>query len=524
MSDMSDIWHDPLFLAALKKGGAGGTASGDIVTFNAPKASPLKALSLSIDPVQDLHGYDAPWPGGGGKNLLDAEYTESITLSKVIAFDPPLPAGTYTFSFVSADTASQVASYQVGVYKDTTAAYSYYSVSPSTKKQTFTIAETCSKIVLYSNKAYTESVGFTTVFTGLQVESGSTATTYSPYSNLCPISGWDGANLWRTGKNLDPYDNLNSTTKLWGSNSTNQIAVFRSLAVGTYTMSCKFKVLTNPDAESTVQYGVLVRYSNGQGGYVTIIPYQLISAPATVGAVYEWSKSFTLTESLAGESTLAVYFYCASGGTSTITANAYDIQIELGSTPTAYQAYQGTTIPITFTEAGTVYGGVWDVLSGVLRVTHVSVDMGALSWGKGTTQSAAYGEYAYFTAAPSPAKALNFNFISSCYKTTRTHRNALANGEMGVSNTNTSGYKSFAVRNDAYADSTGEQFATAMSGQTIVYELATPLTYTLTAAQLDTLVGQNVVWADCGDVTVEYLSAGGANPDLMKLAVAFMGR
>ena len=58
----------------------------------------------------------------------------------------------------------------------------------------------------------------------------------------------------------------------------------------------------------------------------------------------------------------------------------------------------------------------------------------------------------------------------------------------------------------------------------IVYELATPLTIPLTAMEISTLAGQNVVWADCGEVDVEYLASGGANPDLMKLAVAFMGR
>ena len=28
-----------------------------------------------------------------------------------------------------------------------------------------------------------------------QIEEGSTATTYDPYSNICPISGWDEANI-----------------------------------------------------------------------------------------------------------------------------------------------------------------------------------------------------------------------------------------------------------------------------------------------------------------------------------------
>jgi hypothetical protein len=25
----------------------------------------------TLEPVQDLHGYDKPWPAGGGKNLFN---------------------------------------------------------------------------------------------------------------------------------------------------------------------------------------------------------------------------------------------------------------------------------------------------------------------------------------------------------------------------------------------------------------------------------------------------------------------
>jgi hypothetical protein len=43
-----------------------------------------------------------------------------------------------------------------------------------------------------------------------------------------------------------------------------------------------------------------------------------------------------------------------------------------------------------------------------------------------------------------------------------------------------------------------------MSGVQLVYELATPQTYQLTAQQLKTLLGQNNVWADAGDISVKY--------------------
>ena len=39
---------------------------------------------------------------------------------------------------------------------------------------------------------------------------------------------------------------------------------------------------------------------------------------------------------------------------------------------------------------------------------------------------------------------------------------------------------------------------------TVVYELATPQTYILTGQEVETLVGENHIWADSGDVGITY--------------------
>ena len=46
----------------------------------------------------------------------------------------------------------------------------------------------------------------------------------------------------------------------------------------------------------------------------------------------------------------------------------------------------------------------------------------------------------------------------------------------------------------------------AENPMTLVYELATPTTIQLTPQQIDSLLGRNNVWADSGDVTVEYIA------------------
>ena len=66
-----DAW---LYLRKMFSGGGDlpwQTFTGNPVSFNAPKAHQFKSFSFDIEPVQDLHGYDYPWPAGGGKNKLE---------------------------------------------------------------------------------------------------------------------------------------------------------------------------------------------------------------------------------------------------------------------------------------------------------------------------------------------------------------------------------------------------------------------------------------------------------------------
>ena len=46
------------------------TISGDFLHITDAAAYPAEECITTLEPVQDLHGYSKPWPGGGGKNLL----------------------------------------------------------------------------------------------------------------------------------------------------------------------------------------------------------------------------------------------------------------------------------------------------------------------------------------------------------------------------------------------------------------------------------------------------------------------
>ena len=51
----------------------------DIVSVTDAAAYPAEGLEFGIEPVQDLHGYDNPWPAGGGKNKFNTDF-ESPTV------------------------------------------------------------------------------------------------------------------------------------------------------------------------------------------------------------------------------------------------------------------------------------------------------------------------------------------------------------------------------------------------------------------------------------------------------------
>ena len=55
-----------------------------------------------------------------------------------------------------------------------------------------------------------------------------------------------------------------------------------------------------------------------------------------------------------------------------------------------------------------------------------------------------------------------------------------------------------AIHDSRFTDATA--FKTAMNGVQLVYELATPLTIQLTPTAVKSLLGQNNIWADTGDI------------------------
>jgi hypothetical protein len=159
-------------------------------------------------------------------------------------------------------------------------------------------------------------------------------------------------------------------------------------------------------------------------------------------------------------------------------------------------AEDGTTYTIEFRDGDnplTVYGGTLDVTTGELVVDRVSVDLGSVAWGLLDNND---GVYRYQTTINNmkTKEPRSMDIVCSCYETNIDSSAFYKDGTI----CNLSTPNRIMIITSLYSNLT--DFQNSLSGQTAVYELAEPITYHLTPTQIRTLVGNNNIWADTGDI------------------------
>lgn len=239
-------------------------------------------------------------------------------------------------------------------------------------------------------------------------------------TNVRTITGWTGANVSRTGKNL--FDKNNTTV------SEGLITADGSIA----TLAGYIHIDNYIKVKASANY-ILSGSIIGSGAYNSVAFYDENKAfisryvPSTPGA----NAAFTTPNDCR---------YIRFNAINSV-YNANSIQLEEGTTATRYEAF-GTTYNIDWqSTAGTVYGGTLDVKTGELTVTHANI-------------------------ASYDGETINEPWISSI---------------------------------DKYVAG-----ATPTTGAQVVYPLTTPVTYQLTPTEIRSLLGLNIVWADCGSVDIKY--------------------
>lgn len=483
-------------------------AEGGVAHFTDGAAGPVDDLTIDIDPVQDLHGYANPWPAGGGKNLVKidtANENSKQNCSYTITDSGVTVTASNTYArvgFVYTVTANQA--YTVSFKGSATGNYNRLIVCDSVSWSPLNSDHAYTFSLNSTNTAYSRTITPTTTtlfigcyvttnassgtmtITDFQFELGSSATSYAPYSNICPISGWTGANVTRTGKNLYnktlyPFERYSQ----YNPNVTRTQPIY--LKAGTYTFSCSTGFMncyvdafkTYSDASSATNRLEQRTFVDGSSTTVTYSSdvYVRFQQNGTSGTEEDYEK----------------------------VGNAW--QAEIGSTKTAHENGVGSTTSISWnTEAGTVYKGQLDVTTRLLTVTHgIYTFSGNESW---TLQSGGYSETKYYStqyllqstaklpadnskSVPIMTSIGSFNYS---YNQLHAHTDAMciaADGRIGIEG--------------GLYNSGGD----TLKDVQLVYELATHLTYQLTpteVAPLTALLGENNIWADTGDTKVRFFA------------------
>lgn len=507
------------------------TESGEIVTFETVAESPITSASVTLSPIQSLNGYESPWPGGGGKNLFDgsavvfnADSTAStlngITLTKY-------SNGTFKINgTASAETRLKLTQpiafksgnqYAISIRgisgeglivilqgNPSSGGLAYTNNYPSTDwSAVYSITEDCTFNYFFVDVQNGASVNFTL---SVQIEVGSSPTAWSPYSNICPISGHTGAELIRTGKNLYPVkigtDEFSNNVGATHSNDNGTLVINTGTGTSSGVYSRGISSLNGLQrgvcSGRTITYSYDVKCSANVNLVLGLQAYGY----KTVACTTEWQR-VTHTATITGAPTAFVAY---SNGTA-VTINIKDFQIEFGSSASSYEPYEGTTYSVTFTDQGTVYGGTYDFVTGKLTVTMASVDLGTLNWTYHTQSGNMYAEDAV------PDRLFSDSVFAICERYVRGF-NSYGVGLASVEQLTTNGAFSFmsislptvkgrvVIRDTAYTDAA--TFKTAMSGVQLVYELASAVEYTLSAQQIETLLGENNLWSDAGPITLTY--------------------
>lgn len=547
----------PLRKLLLMKAVAGGaplteyTATGNPATFETNVAKPLRSLVVPFSPVQDLHGYDSPWPAGGGKNLLKTDGLTAGAPSNTAysnATARTFAVGTYISgltvnNYYYARVTSVTVSANSVIFTTTAMAYGVsIPITGLTIGEDYTISATKTNgnvgLSFYKedgtfisggfspsdNNYYTATVPseayYTLVvfngqendtestFTDIQLEKSSSPTNYAPYSNICPITGWTGANVTRTGKNvlnLSEWetesnsgitigtDNISIINKGYQENLNRYNVLNRSACV------FSFHVKTVALADSRASFSVYVDGTTKLVGSDTTVTGNI--ALDSVGT----EKDITLTVP-SGTEYISFGGWAWSGKVQIST-----LQLELGSTASSYEPYHGSTYPITFpSSAGTVYGGSLTVNEDG-SVTLVSQfekrKMTAINWSY--MSSSQRFESGYMTSEAADALLGEQTVYCSCYKAVPNELGtSYLNGEIGFNASNSS--NPYLIVKDSRYTSTADFVASLTDDDEIIFKLRTAREYTLPSIEaLESMLGVNNVWTDTNGVnTIKYMKKG----------------
>ena len=299
--------------------------------------------------------------------------------------------------------------------------------------------------------------------------------------NVCPINGRTGGELWKGGKNLFDFKSGVSRVSL-ASSSTGRKESWGyavTLPAGTYTFHAEV------GSNSNGGY-IYVAINDNGGNYLS--NFQLVNQSA------QGSKTVTLND---GD---VVYVY--NGQTSKTEAQSnelfndgWNIQVELGTSSSAYEPYCGEEITIDFGQ--TVYGGTYNWTTGLLTIDMMSVVYDCTEGGWSVYQS---GDSA--TVFQRFAPEMDTTRVSKlrCNKLPTSYPNAYYGRDNAIG-LGSNGYIRMFIKDIEPTIDALNVWLTE-NELFVVYPMSAPITIQLTPQEMIALSCTNSLYSDMGNTTV----------------------
>lgn len=524
------------------------TKSGDMVSFNTNIGAKAKNLMVDVEPVQNLNGYDHPWPAGGGKNLIPL----SLSNIKAANTNGTWSGNSYTYNgltfTVLVNEIEEVVGVTVnGTNVDSIATHLYLGqFNSNTHLQIvpgnnyyMSGGASNAKMITWrydSSGAYIDLSGNSSTQIGALINNSASVTQYTPviqvargitvqsetvypmvyvgtsqappfepYSNPCPITGWTGAKVAKCGKNLLPTPYVDGTKTQNGVTFTpNSDGTVTIIGTATNTTFFNFGNASHTFVLKAGRYVKTVPNASGS------IQFNLHDKTGLAIASNQ-TKEFELTDDTECYCRLRI-----SRGTEINTPIVVYPQIELGSTATAYEPYQGDTYDIAFpSEAGTVYGGKLNASTGDLTVTDfVYTFDGTENIKKSSAALNGYYIQLYRSSRPHnwPEMA-DYSYINQSTKELSSMFTITYDVDEYLEEYNFAYFDSginFSCDPEIFGNTVTavkSKLADLYSAGTPVsfyLRILNPIVYHLSPQQISLIKGANNVFTDCGDTTITY--------------------
>lgn len=479
------------------------TIAGNPLSFDTGSAQTAISTKISMEPIQDLHGYDYPWPEGGGKNKIPIDVTEGevsgITATKIYdnagnaigvrltgnsgssvlyrSWTFNLPAGSYIYDSGYADDepSSSAISDSMIQLNDVTIARG----NNTTPGHNFTIAEDSTLKCLLRIRADRSNVDV--LYQPMIRLATETDATFAPYSNICPISGRTQVILNGCGKNLGKFANEKG-------------------------IDINGDIVTNRNRVSTVDpiyINPLLQYKVSCNDSVPNVEF--------VCAVFNGDELIRRTINISSGSILDVsggtkFYVCAYKLNNTLTIEDIQPIVELATDSANYEPYQSSNeITISFGE--TVYGGTLDVEKGELTVDKIYRSGNYFAKSSITSLSFNTPGYTKFWLYDS-RKILTDEDDAYC-NVARFMYDDSPNKQYSLFWTNHATYpSSFYIKlpSDIVGTTQDSIYNWLQTGALEICYKTTPTTISLTPQQVQLLKGHNTIWTDGDNIELTYIN------------------